>query len=80
MPLQLVHRREVACVPWMLADFQREPVFFATCRQCERDVAQVESSRGDVPICIYCGLDSGLVPPVDVPLFAEHEGGTHGPA
>jgi hypothetical protein len=67
-PLRLVHARQVACWPWGLSWLDGKPVRFATCRTCKRDVAQPEAAARDVPICLYCALDSGLLPAIDIPL------------
>jgi hypothetical protein len=37
----------------------------ATCCFCERDVAAPEANK--TVACIYCGLDRGLVPAIEVP-------------
>jgi hypothetical protein len=66
--IRLVYSREVACWPWRLRSCGEEPAIGGTCRSCDLDIAVPESRRGDAPICIYCGLDSGLVPAVDEPL------------
>lgn len=66
--LRLVHARQVACWPWGLAWLDAKSVHFATCRTCERDVAQPNDRCADVPVCLYCGLDSGLVPAIELPL------------
>lgn len=68
MGLQLVHAREVACWPWALGWLTGEPVQGATCRTCGLDVAQPTAQARNVPVCIYCGMDSGLLPEEDAPL------------
>lgn len=57
----------VVCWPWHLralgSDTNRNG---ATCTRCGRDVA---APTGRVlPVCIYCGIDGGLIPAVDVPF------------
>lgn len=69
MSLQLVHAREAACWPWGLRHLEpHQPTLQALCRPCGRAVALPASRRQDRPVCIYCGLDSGLVTPVDAPI------------
>lgn len=67
--LRLVHARQVACWPWHIGWLPRQAVQYATCRTCERDVAQPLDSAGEVPVCVYCGLESGLLVAVDAPLM-----------
>lgn len=68
--LRLVHARQVACWPWDLGWLERESFQYATCRTCNRDVAQPIARSGEVPVCLYCGLDSGLVPAIEEELSA----------
>jgi len=66
--LTLVHSRQVACWPWSLGWIDREAVHYATCRTCQRDVAQPKEAAKLVPVCLYCALESGLLPLEDSPL------------
>lgn len=69
MSLVLIHVRQIACWPWELGWFNGSDVFkFATCRICERDVAQPVEAAKEVPVCIYCALDNGLMEALDVPF------------
>ena len=68
MTLRLVHSRQVACWPWALRHCGVEPVVAACCRTCGRDVAQPAANQREAPVCIYCGLDSGLLAEIDSPL------------
>jgi len=68
MALTLVHAKQVACWPWGLGWIDHAPLQYATCRTCERDVAQPVANAKDVPVCIYCALDSGLLPLEERPL------------
>jgi hypothetical protein len=68
MSLRLVHARQVACWPWTLGWLADEPVTAATCRTCERDVAQPVNQSREVAVCLYCGLDSGLVEATDTSI------------
>lgn len=70
MGLTLTHSRQVACWPWELRFVTDEAVRPGSCRSCERDVA-VPSIERDTPVCLYCGLDSGLVEAVDRPLWSD---------
>lgn len=68
MTLQLAYVREVACWTWEHRDMAGEPVFATTCATCARDVAQPVESRGERPVCFYCGLESGLLEPVEIAI------------
>lgn len=68
MSLSLVHAKQVACWPWGLGWLAKQEVQYATCRTCERDVAQPKARAKEVPVCLYCALDSGLLPLEDYPL------------
>jgi hypothetical protein len=68
MGLRLVHSTEVACWPWGLEGLSGQAVQWATCRTCQRDVAQPKASARDVPVCLYCALDSGLLPAIETEL------------
>lgn len=66
--LRLVHSRQFACLPWHLHFLADEPVQGASCRDCGRSVALPLSKSGEVPVCLYCGLESGLVEAVEKPF------------
>lgn len=68
MGLRLVHSRQVPCWPWSLRFLSEQPAVGEQCRECGRDVARPEAKAGEVPVCIYCALDSGLLPLEDEPL------------
>ena len=71
MALTLVHVRQVACWPWGLGWLTNAAVQYATCRTCQRDVAQPKERAKEVPVCLYCALESGLLPEIDLPLGAD---------
>jgi len=49
----------------------------SVCARCGRDIAVPRDLHGQMVWCLYCGLDAGLVPPVDVPIGAyAHDGCT----
>jgi hypothetical protein len=60
--LKLIHALQVPCWPWHLHWIPREEVQYATCRTCERDIAQPMARSKEVPVCIYCAMESGLLP------------------
>ena len=68
MGLSIVTARQVACFPWHLRICFDVPVRAAFCRSCQLDVALPVDRERDRPICIYCAMDSGLIPAVDVPF------------
>lgn len=68
MTLALVHARQTPCWPWGLSWIDGEAVQYATCRTCQRDIAQPVAKAREVPVCIYCALDSGLLPELELAL------------
>jgi hypothetical protein len=54
------------CMPWHARHSEDEPVHGAACWFCDRAVAAPASARGKIVACVYCGLDRGFVPAVDV--------------
>lgn len=54
------------CVPWRGRSFVKEPTHGGRCCFCEREIAVPESARGLTASCIYCGMDRGLVPIVEI--------------
>lgn len=60
------------CLAWharhavLMCDLSDEPLHGGWCCYCDRSVAVPESARGKTVACIYCGLDRGLVPEVEV--------------
>lgn len=64
--LQIVRRERVACWPWRLRETEGEYPIGATCADCGRDVALPRELNGRDAVCIYCALDSGLVPAVEI--------------
>jgi hypothetical protein len=44
----------------------REAVHGARCCYCARDVAVTAQQRGKTVACIYCGLDRGDLPAVEI--------------
>lgn len=69
--LTLVHSKQAPCWPWSLRHLGEEPATGATCRTCRRDVALPTARSGEVAICIYCALDSGLLEAEETPLVGE---------
>lgn len=43
----------------------------ARCCYCERDIAVTPDLAGLNVGCVYCGIDRGEVPEIDVPFCAE---------
>lgn len=59
------------CMPWRLRDAMAKdgPWHGARCCHCDREVAAPEAARGKHVACIYCGLDRGEIPAIEVPLY-----------
>jgi hypothetical protein len=55
----------IFCPAWGCA-MTLEPVHGARCCWCGREVAAPETARGLNVGCIYCGLDRGLLPAVEI--------------
>lgn len=51
------------CMPWRLRE---EGQHGAACWFCDREVAAPEQARGKVVACIYCGLERGFIPAIEV--------------
>ena len=43
----------------------------ARCCFCDRDIAVKTSEAHLTAACIYCGIDRGLLPAIDEPLFKD---------
>lgn len=54
------------CMPWHGRGFEKELTHGGRCCFCEREIAVPESARGRTAACIYCGMDRGLVPVVEI--------------
>lgn len=67
------------CMPWHtrgtpFVTHGDETTFHgATCCFCERSIAAPESAKGKLVSCIYCGMDRGLLPAVEIEPFNEPE-------
>ncbi len=62
----------VVCWPWhlwFLADGDCHPQG-ASCSRCGRDIAVPTTAAGRL-VCLYCALDSGLLPATEIPLCRE---------
>lgn len=61
------------CMPWHARSFAEAtdadhgPVHGAACCFCDRAVAAPEIARGKTVACIYCGMDRGFIPAIEVP-------------
>lgn len=56
------------CMPWHARPYSDdEPVHGAACCFCDRAVAAPEKARGKIVACIYCGLDMGFIPAIEIP-------------
>lgn len=73
MSLAIVAAREAACFPWRLRTCTEEPTRAAVCGSCGLDVALPIARERERPVCIYCAMDSGLIPAVDVPFGMPEE-------
>jgi hypothetical protein len=57
----------VCCMPWHVRDaFCAEPVEGRVCRYCDKPIAAPISAKGKPVACIYCGMDRGFIPPIEV--------------
>lgn len=61
-----VPKVSVACFPWHARAAQAGAVKPGTCKFCSREIAIPVDA--DVGFCIPCGMDRGIIPPVDVEL------------
>ena len=52
-------------MPWRLRD-NREPVVGRTCATCGEDVAMPAHLTAFQPVCLYCAMDSGLLPAIEI--------------
>jgi hypothetical protein len=52
------------CMPWHC---RQEGEHGAACWFCDRAVAAPEKAHGKIVSCIYCGLDRGFIPEIEVP-------------
>jgi hypothetical protein len=68
----------VVCQTWGLRGFIEGPVTGGQCNRCSRDVAVPGSVGRRRPVCVYCALDIGLVPAIDVELSIPTSGEEHG--
>lgn len=66
--LRLAHSRRVACWPWGLRHLTDGEAIPGYCRDCEREVAVPRSESADEPVCLYCGLASGLLAEEEAPI------------
>lgn len=57
------------CMPWRLRGTEEGPHHGARCCYCDREVAAPEVARGKHVACIYCGLDRGEIPAIEIPLY-----------
>lgn len=62
---RIVHRAQTPCMPWRLRD-NRVPAIGAACAECGLDVELPRDLSGYQPVCIYCAMDSGLLPAVEI--------------
>lgn len=57
------------CMPWRL---RGEGIFHgARCCFCDLEIAAPEEARGKHVACIYCGLDRGFIPAVEIEPASE---------
>lgn len=71
-----VERRPVICWPWTLRGGEPDGLhpIGAECERCRCDVAQPRSLADREPFCLYCALDIGLLPLVEVPPEVSQDG------
>jgi hypothetical protein len=54
------------CMPWRLRSPEKA-AHGRTCFACGRDIAAPPEAAGKRVACIYCGLDHGWIPAVEIP-------------
>lgn len=64
--LSLVMPAVVVCPAWHLRDDEFDHPIGSHCRDCGRDVALPRAMKASVAVCLYCGIDAGLIDPVEV--------------
>lgn len=70
--IRLVHSVPHGCyMPWHLRGAPGSGPYAAACCFCKRDIGVPKEVQGKRVACIYCGLDHGLIPAVDVPYELE---------
>lgn len=75
----LVPAERVTCAPWSLRGMSscardgQHPIG-AECVDCGRSVAQPRSRPSAAPVCLYCALDCGMLPAVEIPPVFEPDG------
>jgi hypothetical protein len=67
--LAIVPQPDVPCYAWehrhLSIYFPKQHPQGGNCADRGRDVAVFKPGR---PVCLYCGLDSGLIPPIEQPF------------
>lgn len=53
------------CMPWHARSDEDHG---GACWFCDRAIAVPEVARGKVVACIYCGLDKGFIPEMEIEL------------
>lgn len=54
------------CMPWRLRDPDKQ-MHGAWCFKCDMEIAAPEEARGKRVACIYCGMDEGWIPAIEIP-------------
>lgn len=56
----------VYCPQWHVRNAFAGEIHGARCCYCGREVATTAAAKGKHVACIYCGLDSGEIPAVEI--------------
>lgn len=59
---QIVPRPRTPCHAWRLRDGRGNHPIGAQCSDCGQDVALDRGLTGFDPVCVYCALETGLLP------------------
>ena len=61
------------CMPWRLRNSAKGEIHGARCCFCDREVAATKDEKGKTVACIYCGLERGFLPAVEIEPFSDGE-------
>lgn len=66
MSITVVPTKPFGCyMPWHARYWDPEAIG-AACWFCDRAIAIPESAKGKIVACIYCGLELGFIPEIEV--------------
>jgi hypothetical protein len=62
----IVAKAQTPCWPWHLRERTAEHPAGSQCARCHRDIAVPRPLQGYEAICVYCALDIGVLPLVEI--------------